>query len=293
MEKQRNWMGWLLLSVMVLITGIALVATTLASPAQPEMQTADPTLQQHEAILQGLFPGASDFERVDTDQQGFVYAVHQGGRVLGYGVQQQVSGYAGPIELIVGFRSNHTLSGISVGGAEFKETAGLGAKAKEPAFTDQFKDRAFPLALGEDIDAISGATVTSQAVVDGVNLAAQRLYATPGLMEENAPSTNKQTANASVIGYGGPVLVRLTLDETGAIDAVDIGGTRFAETEGVGSRVKEESFAQSFLDKKPPLKLNEDVDAISGATISSQAAVDAVNAAAEFLSQKEAPSDNN
>ena len=120
--------------------------------------------------------------------------------------------------------------------------------------------------------------------------------ALPSVQPSAAPqmtSTADDTANASVIGYGGPVLVRLTLDDKGTITGLKVGGTRFAETEGVGSRVKEESFAQSFLDKKPPLKLNEDVDAISGATISSQAAVDAVNAAAEFLSQKEAPSDNN
>lgn len=97
------------------------------------------------------------------------------------------------------------------------------------------------------------------------------------------------TANASVIGYGGPVLVRLTLDESGVITGLDVGGARFSETEGVGGRVREEAFVQPFIGKKPPLNLNEDIDAISGATISSQAVVDAVNEAAAFL--QETPSD--
>ena len=88
--------------------------------------------------------------------------------------------------------------------------------------------------------------------------------------------------------YGGPVLVRLTLDDKGAITGLKVGGARFAETEGVGSRVKEDAFVEPFIGKTPPLTLGEDVDAIAGASISSQAVVDAVNEAAAFL--KETPS---
>lgn len=103
-----------------------------------------------------------------------------------------------------------------------------------------------------------------------------------------APQTANRvddTANASVIGYGGPVLVRLTLDADGAISGLDVGGARFSETEGVGSRVKDDAFTQTFIGKKPPLTLGEDVDGVAGATISSQAAVDAVNEAAAFLTE--------
>ena len=109
------------------------------------------------------------------------------------------------------------------------------------------------------------------------------------------PQKNDDTgmsANASVIGYGGPVLVRLTLDDQGKIAQLDIGGARFAETEGVGSRVREDGFIQQFIGLTPPIRLNEDVDAVSGATVSSQAAVDAVNEAAAFLTQKNETSDS-
>ncbi len=110
---------------------------------------------------------------------------------------------------------------------------------------------------------------------------------------ETPAANDGMTANASVIGYGGPVLVRLTLDDQGKIAAIDVGGARFAETQGVGSRVKEESFTGQFVGQTPPLALKEDVDAVSGATISSQAVVDAVNEAAAFLMQKNEPSDTN
>jgi len=115
----------------------------------------------------------------------------------------------------------------------------------------------------------------------------------PAEPEESLTTTDGMTANASVIGYGGPVLVRLTLDDQGKIAALDIGGARFAETEGVGSRVKDESFVENFIGLTPPIALGNEIDAISGATISSQAVVDAVNEAAAFLMQNNSQSDSN
>ena len=88
-----------------------------------------------------------------------------------------------------------------------------------------------------------------------------------------SPAASGRTANASAIGYAGPVLVRLTLDDSGAISAIDVGGARFLETVGVGSGVREEAFTSQFIGKTPPLTLNQDIDAVSGATLSSQAAV--------------------
>lgn len=98
-----------------------------------------------------------------------------------------------------------------------------------------------------------------------------------------SPAASGRTANASAIGYAGPVLVRLTLDDSGAISDIDVGGARFLETVGVGSGVREEAFTSQFIGKTPPLTLNQDIDAVSGATLSSQAAVDAVNEAYTFL----------
>lgn len=299
MEKQNKWIGWLLIAVIVIVSGTALVFNTLAAP-----QTgADPDLQQNEAILRQFFPDAGPapdgFERLDTDGQGFVYAVKQGGNVLGHAVRQTVKGYGGPIEVTVGFDPQHVLRGIHVGGPDFQETENLGARAKEPAFTDQFQGKVTPLALGQQVEAISGATVTSQAVVDAVNQAMDRLAHHIGITAPvpssnpvgsgQASHANGRTANASVIGYGGPVLARVTLGADGSIESVAFGGARFLETDGVGSRVRDDaSFAQSFVGKTPPLTLGKDIDALAGATVSSQAAVDAVNQAHAFLTEKPA-----
>ena len=55
-----------------------------------------------------------------------------------------------------------------------KETPGLGMRVREPAFSDQFRNASFPVALssaGGRIDAVSGATISSNGVIEAVNKA--------------------------------------------------------------------------------------------------------------------------
>lgn len=293
MEKRQKWIGLILIAGILVITAVALGVNTM-SDSTP---AADPALQRYEATLRGLFHqnGQLDFEPLPSDG-GFLYRAVSGGQTVGYAAQQTVQGYGGPIEVITAVSTDAVVQGIHVGGDAFAETEGLGAKTREPDFTEQFRSKALPVTLGKDIDAVAGATLSSQAVVDAVNLTLKRIEKQPDVQlspVSDAEGSSGRTANASVIGYGGPVLVRLTLDEQGRISALDIGGARFAETEGVGSRVKDETFIQTFIGQTPPLTLGRDVDALAGATVSSQAVVDAVNEAAAFLNQKEEPSDTN
>ena len=100
------------------------------------------------------------------------------GNTVGYTLKVLPSGYGGAIELMVGIDSaNGQVSGINV--VSNSETAGLGAKATDPEFSDQYKGK--PLeALSvlkngtpgdTEIKAISGATITSTAVTNGVDAA--------------------------------------------------------------------------------------------------------------------------
>lgn len=107
--------------------------------------------------------------------------------------------------------------------------------------------------------------------------------APPAPTQTAAAAEQSRTANVSALGYGGPVLVRLTLDASGAVAAIDVGGVRFKETEGLGSRVREAAFTGQFVGKTPPLALGDDIDGVAGATVSSRAVVEAVNEAHAFL----------
>ncbi|MEG0864004.1 MAG: FMN-binding protein [Clostridia bacterium] len=299
MENKKKWAGWLVLTVIVVVAAVALAMTNQIT----EKPIADRNLTESQEALRKLFPeadeGTAGFESMATEESGglqFAYTVKKAGETVGYAVKYTVQGYAGPIEVIAGLNADETLRGVNVGGSEFKETEGVGSKAKEPAFTDQFTGKKPPLKLGENIDAISGATITSRAVTDGVNEATNKLNAmlgkggTPAAPSEGEGAAQAvpaagRTVNASVMGYAGPVLVHVTIDDGGAITSLAVGAERFMETEGVGTRVKEEAFTAQFVGKKPPIAMG-DVDAVSGATVSSTAVVDAVNEAGAFLKQK-------
>ena len=106
-----------------------------------------------------------------------VYEGKDGADIVGYTVKVLPKGYGGEIELIVGISSDGKITGINIG--NMSETPGLGAKAKESDFQSQFTDKpASDLTLvkgsassEDEVSAISGATITSTAVTNGVNVA--------------------------------------------------------------------------------------------------------------------------
>ena len=267
---------------LVPLVGICLVAALLLGIFNmiTEGPIAENSARAAQQTRSQLLSTAASFEPVELEEGSNMDSCYQGldanGDPVGYVVATTVGGYGGEIVVTVGVDNDNVITGINVGGDNFSETAGLGAKSKEPAFTDQFKGKTVPLKLikangekGEDtIDAISGATITSTAVTGGVNSAAKFI------MDMNGGAVSPNTA--SVQGFAGPVAVTLSLDDAGAITEITIGDAFFNETEGFGRRALEEEFQQQFIGKVPPLTL-EDIDALSGATITSTAVVNAIN----------------
>jgi electron transport complex protein RnfG len=95
--------------------------------------------------------------------------------VIGYIVKAQAAGYGGNCVVVIGVDSDLKITGISFP-ETLPETAGLGQKATEPEFYSQFAGKGTKLSVkkgggaGEsEIDAISGATITSTAVTNAVN----------------------------------------------------------------------------------------------------------------------------
>jgi electron transport complex protein RnfG len=98
-----------------------------------------------------------------------------GGKTAGHCVTVTPRGYGGTIELVAGITNDGRLEAIRI--LNHSETPGLGAKSTLPDFYEQFRGtdkvtvvKRKPETQGE-IQAISGATITSKAVADGVNVA--------------------------------------------------------------------------------------------------------------------------
>lgn len=97
------------------------------------------------------------------------------GNVLGYVFKSTPTGFSGVIEVVTGVSIDGTITGVRIG--NHQETPGLGAKAKDSAFYSQYAGKlsSAPIGIsksepaGNDIQAITGATISSVAVSGGVN----------------------------------------------------------------------------------------------------------------------------
>lgn len=144
------------------------------------------------------------------------------------------------------------------------QTPGMGTKCAENGdFKWQFLDKSGPFILGENADALTGATVTSTAVVEAINAA----LSAPAIAE-NATWVSVQAFNGGYIGVG-------MTDEDGVITSLFVDAS--SQTPGFGQECENEAFTSQFIGKKAPFVLNENIDAVTSATITSQAVVDAVN----------------
>ena len=108
-----------------------------------------------------------------------VYEAQSGGQVVGYAVSVSASGSQGTISMMVGIDPDGAVTGVSI--ISNAETSGIGSKvmnnetlANGTKVLDQFIGKSAAdgtLVVGTNVDAITGATVSSKGVTTGVNTA--------------------------------------------------------------------------------------------------------------------------
>lgn len=162
----------LTLTVITLVITALLVLTngmTKDTIAALEAQAADEAKQE-------VLAAADDFteQTITIDNQEITY--YEAGNGAGYVFSTSSKGYGGAVAVMTGITSDGEISGVKITSQD--ETPGLGQKALEASFTDQFK-MAIPEGgllvtkggnpADNEIDAIAGATITTNAVTDSVN----------------------------------------------------------------------------------------------------------------------------
>lgn len=133
------------------------------------------------------------------------YVAKKGGQPVGYAVKAgNMNGYNGHVEVLTGFKPDGTI--INSQATVLAETPGLGQKAIEPKYHDQFNGKnpsAFRLTVkkdGGDVDAISAATITSRAYAHAVQTAYDALMTHLGKpVEAHSGATSNSNANESEI----------------------------------------------------------------------------------------------
>ena len=303
--------SWMILAIVCIVVSAVLGAVNLWTSGPIEQRALDAA----NAARQESFAAADSFEELEVPEDSGVdscYKALANGEHIGYVAQVTVTGFGGPLEIHVGMDLDCKITGITVGGSGFSETPGLGAKAKEPEFTAQFAGLTIPTQLGNNVDTITGASTTSGAVTSGVNKAGYYIQdlikppvadtrapdlqfggALPGATtknEETAPAGADKlfTSDAGVVVYvtatgrNGPVQVQVGIGHSGEVAGVLIDPAGHKETEGLGDMIEESYFWSQFVGYSDPFTIGDNIDGVAGATISSQAVVDCVNAALEI-----------
>ncbi len=122
-----------------------------------------------EEALEAAGPGIQGGQPVDLTQAhpsvSMVALAQTGGETGGLIITVSSKGYGGQVPVMVGFDLSGQILGSGVDATA--ETAGLGQKVADPPFTGQFKGRESQDRL-EDIDAVAGATISSDSVIMSV-----------------------------------------------------------------------------------------------------------------------------
>lgn len=286
------------------ISGATVTSTAVVNAANKAYSIANATpvdavsgaTVTSEAVVEALNSAAATDTGMDWCYEGL-----KDGEVVGYVSQTTVKGFGGKVEVITGVSRDQKITGISVGGANFSETAGLGAKAKEEKFTSQFIGKSTAETVGvvkagkvkgdNDVDAITAATITSSAVAGGVNSIAS--YANSLISVLPVPPVEmvkpEVTYTSSSKGYAGPVDAEVGFDEEGYIVYLAVGQSdKFTETDTIGGKCRDISFTGQFIGLSGDVTIDE-IDAVSGATLTSQAVVNSVNKSYKKFLEANAP----
>lgn len=339
--KETLKLGVILLIITAISAGVLAAVNTVTGPIVAEMER-----QESFGAFAEIFSEADDFQPLEDSKfeeiQGShgmireIFEAKKGDDILGYALKTSAGGYGGDIIGITGVNIDGTVAGIKI--VSNAETPNIGTRILEDNFINSFKEKsaagdlkavAAP-AAEDEVLLLSGATVSTYAVLAGVNEANlvynQYLSAdgpAPVVVESEEEKRDRfvgeiftdvdeiteiDTTKLEEIkadnffvreiyeaklggelvgyavktisgGYGGeiPIITGINLDGT-------LAGIRIYEndeTPGIGTKVMEPEFTDSFIGKSSV----DGVEMISGSTVSSEGVVYGVEGALDAFNK--------
>lgn len=161
------------------LTAICLVCAALLgwvySVTKAPIEAAN--LEKVNGGIKAVLPGFDNnpYQERISGEEGEIYPATLAGTPVGYAVKVSVSGFGGPLTVMVGFAPDGTVYNTSV--ISHSETPGLGAKIADEAIAPRVQvagknpgiSKVSVVKDGGEIDAITASTITSRAFLKGVN----------------------------------------------------------------------------------------------------------------------------
>lgn len=151
--------------------------------------------EQQEAIARIFGSGIAVSELAPLEGTNAVYAIASG--KTGYCVSLDAKGFGGKIGMMIGVGADGALCGVEI--ISHSETPGFGAKADDPAYLSQYIGQGSTLTLNKEISAISGATISSKAVLAGINAATAALVEAGLVPEYHAPEPEPELTEEELL----------------------------------------------------------------------------------------------
>ena len=170
-----SWKEILRPTAVLFVICVAVAAALAGTNLLTEERIAQQAVATAEESRKVVLPGAEEFQ---AQEDGAYYTGSAGGQLVGYVFETEASGYGGKVKVMTGIDAEGAITGVVI--LSHDETPGLGANAEKPDFLNQFLQQAPKGGLevikyqtpGEgQIQAMTGATVTSTAVTNAVNQA--------------------------------------------------------------------------------------------------------------------------
>jgi len=181
--------GWLVI-VLALAFGAALAGVEIGLKGTIKANQVKETLDQAPRLVPGADKAKTrKYVTLDEDEKVAYKVFAENGSHIGWVIPASGSGFADKITLLIGLDAEaKTLTGLYV--LDQKETPNLGSKIKRESFRSQFAGKSTLVAMGTGkvgdakVNAISGATISSDSVCDIVNKAVREFRRRMGELKE-------------------------------------------------------------------------------------------------------------
>lgn len=175
--KKISFKGIVVPAVALLV--ICLVATALLAGTNviTSEKIAQNAVEKENSSRMIVLPEGKEYGEVTTLESGITYCEgkNESGETAGYVFTTSAKGYGGAVGVMVGVDTEGVITGIEI--LSHSETPGLGANATSDSFKSRFVGKSGELTVdknnndGQNIKAITAATITSKAVTSAVNAA--------------------------------------------------------------------------------------------------------------------------
>lgn len=145
--------------------GFLALAFRIAEPRIIEQRR----LEEKRAIEEVLPQAAETIEKVQGEDLVFYKARDSEGNLFAYVFIAEARGYSSGIRTVASLSSSGNIIAIKI--LEHRETPGIGTRIEEDEFISRFKDKD----INEEFDTITGATISSRAVIDSIKKRVQEI----------------------------------------------------------------------------------------------------------------------